>query len=116
MYTRENGAVRVSSDLILRTSAFLDQLDPRPAVDWQKIPAGTPKSAQRAGTEGRKESTIRVETQRSSPHLRLHYDRWPCFCDNSTEDDRTENDRTLLFFFDKQHFKTIRYKIRCKIR
>lgn len=39
-------------DLILRASAFLDQLDPRPAVDWQKIPAGTPKSALRAGQRG----------------------------------------------------------------
>lgn len=37
-----------------------------------EIPAGNPKSA-RGPTEGRKESTIRVETQRDQPHLRLFY-------------------------------------------
>lgn len=43
---------RVSIDWILGASCILDQLDPRPAVDWQKTPAGIPKSAPRAEQRG----------------------------------------------------------------
>lgn len=74
-------------DSILQASAFLDQLDPRPAVDWQKIPAGTPKSALRAGQRGGRN---RQSVSKRSATLRICASAWSRFCDDH------ENHRRFL--------------------